>query len=104
MGEHLHIGEKPHDWPECGKSFHQASTQKTHMKFHSGEKPHICEECEKTFTRSDTLYKHQSNIHFTSAKNLDFVSEKVKPYSCELCLASFKTAWHLKRHKEKCQK
>ena len=62
-----------------------------------------CNECEKTFTRSDTLYKHQSNIHFTSAKNLDFVSEKVKPYSCEFCLASFKTAWHLKRHKEKCQ-
>ena len=70
MGEHLHIGEKPHDWPECGKSFHQASTQKTHMKFHSGEKPHICEECEKTFTLSNELKVH---IRYHSGE---------RPYQC----------------------
>ena len=63
-----------------------------------------CNECEKTFARTDNLYKHQSNIHLVSAKNLDFVSEKVEPYTCELCLLSFKSAWRLKRHQEKCQK
>ncbi|KAH7933025.1 hypothetical protein HPB49_006965 [Dermacentor silvarum] len=57
----VHVGERPHEWPDCGQRFIRASHMALHQKLqHSAEsaRHHVCPECGKGFTRRH-LITHQ---------------------------------------------
>ena len=63
MNQHMkiHIGERKHECPVCGKAFLLLTNMNRHIKTHSGEKLHICTECNKSFSRTDQLTKHMTD-------------------------------------------
>lgn len=42
----------------CGKSYMQASSLQTHMRYHTGERPYHCTQCGRTFVQSGHLTSH----------------------------------------------
>ena len=50
---------KPHDCPECGKSFLYRSSYKRHMKIHQGVFTHHCNTCERKFARREHFVRHK---------------------------------------------
>ncbi|XP_018598319.2 oocyte zinc finger protein XlCOF6-like [Scleropages formosus] len=79
-------GENGFTCADCGKSFSQRHTLKTHQTVHSVEKPFCCSFCGKGFTVKHSLTVHQ-RIHTGE-----------KPYSCVTCGKTFSQASHRKIH------
>ena len=44
-----HIGEKPSDCKQCGKSFAHPSKHQTHKRTYNGEKLNECNQCAEAF-------------------------------------------------------
>jgi len=82
----LHSGEKPHQCPECNKTFAQARYLKTHQKLHSEERPYKCKHCGKTFRWPGNLRGHLE-LH-----------KQNRSYRCDHCGTSFSHHASLSRH------
>ncbi|XP_055702739.1 zinc finger protein GLIS2 homolog [Phlebotomus papatasi] len=85
-----HTKEKPHQCPECDKSFSRAENLKIHTRSHSGEKPYICpvEGCNKAYSNSSDRFKH-TRTHETD-----------KPYMCKVpgCQKRYTDPSSLRKH------
>src|SRR4029434_7758026 len=81
-----HTGKKPHECSQCGNSFKDTSSLKTHQRIHTGEKLHQCSQCGKAFSRINNFKTHQ-RIHTGE-----------KPYQCSQCGKAFSQIGHLKSH------
>ncbi|GAB0100539.1 Zinc finger protein GLIS2 homolog [Sergentomyia squamirostris] len=85
-----HTKEKPHQCPECDKSFSRAENLKIHTRSHSGEKPYVCpvEGCNKAYSNSSDRFKH-TRTHETD-----------KPYVCKVpgCQKRYTDPSSLRKH------
>uniref|UniRef100_A0A1L8DGU2 Putative c2h2-type zn-finger protein n=1 Tax=Nyssomyia neivai TaxID=330878 RepID=A0A1L8DGU2_9DIPT len=85
-----HTKEKPHQCPECDKSFSRAENLKIHTRSHSGEKPYVCpvEGCNKAYSNSSDRFKH-TRTHETD-----------KPYMCKVpgCQKRYTDPSSLRKH------
>ena len=57
----VHMNEKPHDCPTCGRSFARKQKMKDHMKIHTGESKYTCPLCNKNFNNGDSKWNHKKS-------------------------------------------
>ena len=55
----VHLNEKPHECPTCGRSFARKQKMKDHMKIHTGEAKYTCPLCSKQFNNGDSRWNHK---------------------------------------------
>ena len=55
----VHLNEKPHECPTCGRSFARKQKMKDHMKIHTGESKYTCPLCSKQFNNGDSRWNHK---------------------------------------------
>ena len=93
-----HRGDKPEMCSRCGKQFSLRSNRKRHERTCQAkdscvkEMVHICPHCGKGCRRKSDLTDHVSGSH----------NEGKKPYSCNVCFASFNWRSSLRCHTRKC--
>ncbi|XP_062978667.1 zinc finger and SCAN domain-containing protein 31-like [Elgaria multicarinata webbii] len=109
-----HTKEKPHNSPECGKSFSYLNSLKKIQRTQSEERPYDCSHCSKSFSKRKHLMNHQE-LHtgekrqecpecgklFTFRKGLMRhlgIHTAVKPEKCSQCGKSFSRSEKLKIH------
>uniref|UniRef100_A0A8C6TBD7 Zinc finger protein 142 n=1 Tax=Neogobius melanostomus TaxID=47308 RepID=A0A8C6TBD7_9GOBI len=85
----VHQEERKYLCPECGYKCKWATQLKLHMTKHTGEKRFACPDCEYRCSRADALRSHRSTQHSSS-----------RPFVCENCGKSFKTAFVLRTHQQ----
>ena len=77
---------KKHKCKDCGKTFAQAGSLKTHIAMvHEGIKDHLCEKCSKPFASAGDLKRHIKDVH-----------EKIKSNKCDKCEKYFSRADNLR--------
>ncbi|XP_052367100.1 zinc finger protein 572-like, partial [Oncorhynchus keta] len=86
--QRVHIKERPHPCPDCGKRFLSLGDLKRHQQSFSEERPYSCSECRKSFTQPGFLRAHQRT------------HTGVKGYRCPYCHKDFFTASSLRRHRK----
>lgn len=109
-----HTMEKPYTCLVCNKSFSQSSYMRYHEKIHTGLKPHQCATCGLSFKTNNKLNFHLK-VHSNDTTKCKICNKELKPhrlnihirnvhenehrpYSCSVCLQTFKTAKTLKTH------
>jgi len=75
---------KRYSCAECGRSYMQASSLRTHMRYHSGERPFSCTYCSKSFVQSGHLTSHL-RLHTGERR-----------HACDICDKRFGAAGDLK--------
>ncbi|XP_069098886.1 zinc finger protein 271-like isoform X2 [Pleurodeles waltl] len=108
----IHYSEKPHQCPQCKKSFQLKAQLVSHLGTHTEEKPFHCPYCEKCFRLKGSQYVHISRHH---AKRRD-ADRRIKlvqvgngvapilghnglnPYQCTQCDKRFRLNAHLVSH------
>ena len=55
----VHLKEKPHECPTCGRAFARKQKMKDHMKIHTGESKYTCPLCGKQFNNGDSRWNHK---------------------------------------------
>ncbi|XP_075436720.1 zinc finger protein 574 [Ascaphus truei] len=81
-----HTGERPYSCTDCTKSFNSQANLLRHRLTHTGEKPHKCQLCGKAFSQSSTLQQHL------------FVHGLAYPYKCTECGVNFHRPYRLLMH------
>ena len=57
----VHMNEKPHECPTCGKAFARKQKMKDHTKIHTGESKYTCPLCKKSFSNGDSKWNHKKS-------------------------------------------
>jgi uncharacterized Zn-finger protein len=57
----VHMNEKPHECPTCGRAFARKQKMKDHMKIHTGESKYTCPLCNKNFNNADSRWNHKKS-------------------------------------------
>nr|KAF6491611.1 zinc finger protein 689 [Molossus molossus] len=79
--------KKPYPCPDCGRRFSYPSLLVSHRRAHSGECPYVCDQCGKRFSQRKNLSQHQV-IHTGE-----------KPYHCPDCGRCFRRSRSLANHR-----
>ncbi|XP_041830726.1 gastrula zinc finger protein XlCGF57.1-like [Melanotaenia boesemani] len=82
----VHTGKKKFGCLECGKTFRDQFSLKSHIRVHTGEQPFGCDVCGKRFK-----HQHDVKIHMR-------IHTGEMPFSCDVCGKRFKHQHNLKTH------
>ena len=82
----VHTGKKKFGCQDCGKTFRDQFSLKSHMRVHTGEQPFGCDVCGKSFK-----HEHNLKIHMR-------IHTGEMPFGCEVCGKRFKHQHNLKTH------
>uniref|UniRef100_A0A670ZY94 Zinc finger protein 526 n=1 Tax=Pseudonaja textilis TaxID=8673 RepID=A0A670ZY94_PSETE len=83
----VHVLERKHKCPTCGKKFKKLVHVRNHLRTHTGERPFQCSECGKTFVSQANLARH----HVTHTGE--------RPYQCQVCDKRFTQSSNLRQHR-----
>ncbi|KAJ8916804.1 hypothetical protein NQ315_005811 [Exocentrus adspersus] len=91
LQDHLnkHLGLKPFNCDECGKSFISKHHVKLHKRCHNKEKSYKCTQCDKAFRNRGSLRSHQL-VH----------QEKIKEFICKICKEDYLNLPDFRKHME----
>ena len=78
----VHLNEKPHTCPTCGRSFARKQKMKEHMKLHTGEANFTCPLCHKTFNNRDSQWSHKKSC--PGEREASSVATIVQPFSISI--------------------
>nr|KAF6491613.1 zinc finger protein 689 [Molossus molossus] len=79
--------KKPYPCPDCGRRFSYPSLLVSHRRAHSGECPYVCDQCGKRFSQRKNLSQHQ------------LLHTGEKPYPCPDCGRAFRRSGSLAIHR-----
>ena len=85
----VHMQERKHVCPKCGKCFFEKAELENHLSSHSSETLNLeCNVCKLKFKNKKTLYYHQKRTH----------NPGNKIHICYQCGKSYADSHHLNRH------
>ena len=106
----VHEGEKTHECSKCNSKFVAITSLDEHVLAIHERKRQVCATCKASFSFRSTLMTHISTIHggkrkpfgcdicnfraldrFNVKQHISSVHEGKRPYSCNICEATFKT-------------
>lgn len=96
---YAHQGDRRHVCKECDARFTAATSLRSHMRVHvKSAGSRACRACGANFNSAQNLTRHQRHCR-TLAKQADLLpGHRGRDFMCTLCLATFWSRAHVKKH------